>query len=593
MTAAAKAPGAPQPTSEAKAVVVAAGALADPAVAEAKAEFAAKSGTKSGTKADTKSAPARPGLRQRMAWLHTWGGLWFCWLAYAIFLTGTLSVFVDPLTRWMKPELPPLSAQPVAVPTEPGAAIEHGLRFLRQRAPDSRLWEMWPRPGQDSMMVYWMDQHDRYAEARLSVATGAELPTARGTGRDTLGGNHFVEFHHELHAGRAGLWIVGAASVAMLVALISGVITHKRIFQDFFTFRPGKGQRSWLDAHNALGVLTLPFLFMIVYSGLAISWPTYMPAVKLAPLLRGDGAAKSIVESDSPSGRPASGKPGVLTALAPLVRAAETAMNTPTFALVVHHPGDAAMTVEVYGEVSPATQRGKLFSTRGMIEYDGVTGAQRSVRPAHQAPDGVARSAMFGMDELHRLHFADAAVRWLYFVSGLAGTAMMASGAILFMLKRRHKSQREFGAATPRVYRLIETLNIASISGLAVACIGFLWANRLLPLDLVERHEWEVAAFFGVWLLTLLHAAWQPGPRGWTQQLLAAAALCLALPLLNWISTGDQLVSYLLRGDWQRAGVELTSLAFGGLFLLALRRLRARAALAAATAATAAGKAGA
>jgi hypothetical protein len=74
------------------------------------------------------------------------------------------------------------------------------------------------------------------------------------------------------------------------------------------------------------------------------------------------------------------------------------------------------------------------------------------------------------------------------------------------------------------------------------------------------------------------------------QQLLAAAVLCLALPLLNWISTGDQLVSYLRRGDWQRAGVELTALAFGALFLLALRRLRARAALASATAA---GKAGA
>jgi uncharacterized iron-regulated membrane protein len=35
------------------------------------------------------------GLRQRMAWLHTWAGLWVCWLAFAIFLTGTLSVFVD------------------------------------------------------------------------------------------------------------------------------------------------------------------------------------------------------------------------------------------------------------------------------------------------------------------------------------------------------------------------------------------------------------------------------------------------------------------------------------------------------------------
>ena len=45
----------------------------------------------------------------------------------------------------------------------------------------------------------------------------------------------------------------------MLIAIVSGVITHKKIFIDFFTFRWGKGQRSWLDAHNASGVLLLPF----------------------------------------------------------------------------------------------------------------------------------------------------------------------------------------------------------------------------------------------------------------------------------------------------------------------------------------------
>jgi photosystem II stability/assembly factor-like uncharacterized protein len=26
-----------------------------------------------------------------MAWLHTWVGLWFSWLLFAVFLTGTLA----------------------------------------------------------------------------------------------------------------------------------------------------------------------------------------------------------------------------------------------------------------------------------------------------------------------------------------------------------------------------------------------------------------------------------------------------------------------------------------------------------------------
>src|SRR5690606_8462509 len=52
---------------------------------------------------------------------------------------------------------------------------------------------------------------------------------------------------------------------------------HKKIFKDFFTFRPGKGQRSWLDAHNATAIFALPFHIMITFSGLLLLLFTLMP----------------------------------------------------------------------------------------------------------------------------------------------------------------------------------------------------------------------------------------------------------------------------------------------------------------------------
>ena len=56
-----------------------------------------------------------------------------------------------------------------------------------------------------------------------------------------------------------GFWIVGVLSMGMLVALVSGVIVHKKIIAQFFTFRPRKRlQRSALDLHNLTGVLALP-----------------------------------------------------------------------------------------------------------------------------------------------------------------------------------------------------------------------------------------------------------------------------------------------------------------------------------------------
>ncbi|WP_188590574.1 PepSY-associated TM helix domain-containing protein, partial [Achromobacter denitrificans] len=74
-----------------------------------------------------------------------------------------------------------------------------------------------------------------------------------------------------------GIRLVGACSMLMLLAIVTGIITHKKIFRDFFTFRPGKGQRSWLDAHNAVSVMALPFFLMITYSGLVFFMYEYMP----------------------------------------------------------------------------------------------------------------------------------------------------------------------------------------------------------------------------------------------------------------------------------------------------------------------------
>jgi hypothetical protein len=69
-----------------------------------------------------------------------------------------------------------------------------------------------------------------------------------------------------------------------------------------------------------------------------------------------------------------------------------------------------------------------------------------------------------------------------------------------------------------------------------------------------------------------VHALYRPPARAWNEQLGALAALCLLLPLLNWMTVGDQLWAQFLRADWESMGVELVALACGGVALLALRR---------------------
>jgi len=173
------------------------------------------------------------------------------------------------------------------------------------------------------------------------------------------------------------------------------------------------------------------------------------------------------------------------------------------------------------------------------------------------------------MEHLHYARFGGWTMRWLYFMSGLAGTALMATGTILYLIKRRQKSGGEFGAATARAYRCIDAINTASISGSVLACIGYFYANRLMPADLAARSGWEIRAFFMVWLAALVHAAARPRASAWIEQLALGALLCVGLPVLNALTTGRHVGGYIAAADWQSAGVELTAIGFGVLLAVA------------------------
>ncbi|MNU85667.1 hypothetical protein D3C71_754130 [compost metagenome] len=75
-----------------------------------------------------------------------------------------------------------------------------------------------------------------------------------------------------------------------------------------------------------------------------------------------------------------------------------------------------------------------------------------------------------------------------------------------------------------------------------------------------------------------MHAFVRSPARAWREQLGALAALCLLLPVLNFVTTGDHLLAQLLRSDWESLGVELGVVAFGLAALGALRHLLRKAA---------------
>src|SRR5690606_26503083 len=112
------------------------------------------------------------------------------------------------------------------------------------------------------------------------------------------------------------------------------------IFADFFTFRWGKGQRSWLDGHSALSVFGLPFHLMITYSGLVTLMLMYMPwgadAAFRTPAER--QAAFTELSAFIPPDKPG-GQPAPLASVAEAVRQAQAHWGgAPASGVLVNSP---------------------------------------------------------------------------------------------------------------------------------------------------------------------------------------------------------------------------------------------------------------
>lgn len=501
------------------------------------------------------------GLRQSMSWLHTWSGLLLGWLLYAVFFTGTLSYFRDEINDWMRPEL--------HGSVQDADTAQRALEAMQRIAPEATTWTLGlPGPRQMAVAASWREPGAATGRAgtkraEIDAATGEKLEP-----RDTRAGNFFYRFHFELHAMPRiwGRWIVGFATMLMFVAIITGVITHKKIFTDFFTFRPRKGQRSWLDAHNALSVLGLPFHLMITYTGLVTLALMYMPWASLATTMTPEQrvVAGQQLSAFVPAGKP-SGQAAPLAPLADMVRQAEQRWGAGQVErLNVNLPGDAkASVVVVRGD------NGRVSISPQFMTFDGVSGqllqAQDSVGAAAET-----RGVLYA---LHMGRFGDLPTRWLYFIVSLAGTAMVGTGLVLWNVKRRSKlpdpDRPHFG------FRLVERLNIATIAGLSIGMAGMLWANRLLPVEMAQRAEWEVHAMFIAWGATLFWAMGRPARRAWIELLWAGAAVLALLPVVNALTTDRGLLASLRAGDWVFAGMDLMLLALAALHAhLALRTQR-------------------
>lgn len=489
-------------------------------------------------------------FRNSMNALHTWSGVVLGSLLFVIFWMGTLSVFDREIDRWMMPATR-LASPSAQLPIKLDGTVTEAATQLAQGAP--QWYVRLPSERVPAIELRWRNEDTKTLERRfLHPQTGAVLNDA-----ETLAGTGFIfPFHYTLHIKWVDLgeWLVGLAGMSMLLMVVSGVVMHRRILADFFTFRPQKKmQRASLDLHNLMGVLALPFHFLMPLSGLILLFSLYWPSAYMSQYPQAKDAKKAFTEEAYGQYRRAKANlPGQPTASldAMLMNAEKQWPGGKADFVRVWLPGDANSYVELRRSYAD-----EVTMNLDQIYLDADTG--KVLQRFEAAPAVTVQRFIAGA---HRLHFDRWLMRWLYFLGGLAGCIMTATG-FLFWLQSRCANHAKNGLMGVRV---VEALTVVSVPGVVIATLAFFVANRLLPATASAggfgRAALEMWAFFGAWLGALAHAGLR-GRAAWRDQALTIAALAVLAVLLNWATTGQHIGIALSESLWAVAGMDLLLLA--------------------------------
>lgn len=540
-----------------------------------------------------------PTFRLSMTWLHTWFGLVLGYVLIVVFFFGSLSVFDREIDRWAIPETrfapQPMSSfdtmlAPIFARMMPEAdELQAAAKRVRGPLPATLApmnWGAYTTHRDPVLSLYAEyavpnnpDDPDDHVHGHVTIdpRNGRLLPDDRLK----IGSEFFYPMHYGLNLTwkDLGYWIVGFAALVMLAALVSGVVIHRRIFRELFTFRPRKHvQRSTLDLHNLTGVVALPFHFMFALTGLTVFASIYLPVSETLLKPQAMAAAMADAKAKGLPFKPAGVQAPLASVDAMVVEAkrrwAARGMPGEVGYLYLNHVGDRNSYVTLYRAGSD-----RVTLVGQPIHFEGTSGRVLLEEPPPSAVAGV-NDFLTG---LHLQHFEHWLLRWFYVFGGLSGCLCIATGFIFFVEKRK----RQHAKAGTGGARWADAVAVATVTGMLVATLAILVANRLLPAEMAQRGDWEKASFWGAWVIAAAHALWRSAPvrdarlsPAWAEQCGAIAALAFAAVALNWITTGDHLVKTLGERFWPVAGLDLALLVAGAIAAMAAVALRRRAGVA-------------
>lgn len=474
--------------------------------------------------------------------VHSWVGVCAGLFLFVAFYAGAISVFEQPLARWLSPA--PLLPEPVSLArapdlmekvfaAHPEARDGYTIVVTPDRARPARL--LWQAGGGGSGHGGGHG-HGRHG-SQMAAALDAQghlvtvTPRASATARfiDILHQQMGLPLPHE-----TAMLVMGVIAAAYAIALVSGTIAYlPALKRTLFAVRLEAGKRrAWLDLHNLFGFMSLPFHLVMAVTSVVFAFHEPIYAVQhrlLAP-------SGPVHGHDKGPGRPAE------TFLPPVEIVARLATAAPGFVpdtLEYSHRGPhGPFMLRVAGHDSRYGMRGPVA---GFAVVDPVTGRILSsdYLPGHQTAGFAVLTAFFA---LHFGSFGGLPVRWGYLVLGLAGAFVFYTGNQLWIRARRRREGRGPDVvladtrATAFLARLTTGCTLGCMAGIAV----ILLASGVMP-GTVSFGQVEML-FYAVLLLCLMVAFGLPARIGGAVLLGVSSLGYLALAIValrdGWLASG-------------------------------------------------------
>ncbi|MEM7730445.1 MAG: PepSY-associated TM helix domain-containing protein [Pseudomonadota bacterium] len=496
--------------------------------------------------------------------LHSWFGMVLGLFVYVVAFTGCLALFHGELLSWEDPA----KRLPVAQAPAPIDAIfkawveetgkgEEVIEFARLIYPNEH--EPYYQGG---VNIHDVDGNHVFVEQKWDTQTGAPLDT-----RTEALSLWLLDFHRDLMwpqglGGRTvGRTIVGIAGIILMLSILTGVIAHTKIVQEFFTLRYFRSVRlKWQDTHKVVGLWGLPFFTMIAFTGAVLGVVAILAPIVALLTFKGDQQAlldEVLGKAIEPAG--VSAPMLSMDAVASLSHL-ETG-EVPRL-VTIENWGDVNARMELF---YPTTE----LLNYAIVEIDGVSGEVIADSPAANLTTANKGVAM--MTPLHYGTYGGIWLKFLYFVLGFALAVITVFGLMMWIERRLHGNE---GAKSQAFYRRLSHMVTGVAVGLPLASVAIFWLDKLYIGAESARLFWTGTTYFAVWALALGYAFIRRQDYRTTRELIGLTGGLLAgLPALNAVMTGDTLLGIFGAGHAPSAWVDVVLLVSGIAILAVAWRL--------------------